>query len=271
MMQANHPQRAALIASLAPAIAPVLAPIRRGLHDMLDIFLPPRCAACDCELQSGPALCGACWQELDFINGPICAVTGAPMPYDLGPQSVSLNAMMRPPLYDVARAAMDYRGTARRLIHRLKFHNRPELANLMSGWLVSAGAEMLAEADYLLPVPLHRTRLLARRYNQSAELARAVARHSGVQMQVEWVRRIRRTPQQIGMTRKARQTNLRGAFAVKKTVKDKLKGRRVVLLDDVMTTGATVNACSRVLRKAGVAHIGVLTVARVVMPEAVKL
>ncbi|MDD9798531.1 MAG: ComF family protein [Alphaproteobacteria bacterium] len=237
----------------------------------LDFFLPPRCATCDIVLARAPALCGQCWSKLDFIDGPICNRTGAPLPFDLGPQTISLNAMRHPPAYHHARAALYYTDTARVLIRRFKFHDRPELANLMVPWLLRAGEKLLAHADIIMPVPLHWTRLFGRRFNQSAELARKLADLTGIDMQVEWLRRTRRTPQQIGLTRADRRKNLRGAFTVPKKYYRFLRGKQVVLIDDVMTTGATVEACAKVLRRVGVAQINVLTVARVVLPETVHI
>lgn len=241
------------------------------LAEIADFLLPPRCALCGVTVVQAPALCGACWEGLVFIDGPVCARTGAPLPYDLGPQTVSLGAMMRSPAYDVARAAVSYDASARDLIRKLKFNNRLELAAFMVPWMVRAGAHILRDADYLVPVPLHWTRLLSRRYNQSAELARHIARLARVPMRVDMLKRIKRTRQQYGLTRAMRRRNLQGAFAVPKAQRLMLADQHVVLVDDVLTTGATVEACAKVLRRAGAAKVSVLTVARVVMPERVHI
>ena len=194
-----------------------------------------------------------------------------PPPFDLGPQSVSLSAMRFPPAYDRARSALIYNGTARQLIHRFKFHNRPEIAALLAPWLQASGKDLLHDADYLIPVPLHLFRLVSRRYNQSAELARRLSQLSGVPMKVEWLRRVKKTSQQVGMTRDMRQKNLKGAFEVIPNKVAALEGKKVVLIDDVITTGSTVTACAKTLRKVWVALIDVLSVARVVMHESVAV
>ncbi|MGC6472821.1 MAG: ComF family protein [Parvibaculales bacterium] len=241
------------------------------LTEVLDFLLPPRCALCGVTVVQTPALCGSCWEGLTFIDGPVCARTGAPLPYDLGPQTVSLGAMMRPPAYDAARAAVGYDAAARDLIRRFKFNNRPELAALMVPWMHRAGHAILQDADFLLPVPLHWTRFLSRRYNQSAELARRLAHAAGVPMRIDLLKRVKRTRQQVGLTRPMRRKNLQGAFLLPKKQKPSVVDRHLVLVDDVLTTGATVEACAKVLRRAGAARVSVLTVARVVMPERVHI
>ena len=245
--------------------------VRNIVAGIGNFLLPPRCAMCAVTVTRAPALCGSCWEGLTFIEGPVCARTGAPLPYDLGPQTVSLGAMIRPPAYDVARAALSYDATARELIKKLKFANRPELAAMMVPWMYRAGRDILEDADCLLPVPLHWTRLLARRYNQSAELGRGLARLGNVALRVDVLKRVKRTRQQVGLTRPMRKKNLQGAFAVAKSRRAVVTDRHVVLVDDVLTTGATVEACAKVLRRAGAAKVSVLTVARVVMPERVHI
>ena len=240
-------------------------------QSMLDVLLPPRCVLCYQPVQGHVALCGTCWEGLSFIDGPICQRTGTPLPYDLGPETVSLNAMMRPPAYDCARAALIYDGAARLLIRRFKFHDRLELRQLLLPFMLRAGADFWPDADVIMPVPLHWTRLLMRRYNQSAELARGLSKHTQIPMQVNWLRRVKRTRQQIGLTRPMRKQNLQGAFAIAPRHRAKLKDKHVVLVDDVLTTGATVEACAKICRRAGVAKISVLTAARVVMPEIVHI
>ena len=240
-------------------------------EQLADFLLPRRYSVCMTELATAPALCLTCWMDLHFIQSPICARTGVPLPFDLGPESVSLSAMRFPPAYDRARSALIYNGTARQLIHKFKFHNRPEIADLLTPWLETCGQDLLKDADYLIPVPLHLFRIVSRRYNQSAELARALSKSSGVPMKVEWLRRVKKTSQQVGMTRDMRRKNLKGAFEVKPNKVHALEGKNVILIDDVITTGSTLTACAKTLRKAGVARIDVLSVARVVMHETVAV
>lgn len=233
----------------------------------VNLLVPPACPLCHTPLQFDDGLCAACWGQLPFISGPVCQISGQPMPYDLGADTLSPAVLTRPPPYDQARAALAYDGLAARLIRRFKFHDRPEIARLLARLMAMAGADMLAAPSVLVPVPLHRRRLMARRFNQAAEIGRALERLSGHSLAVNQLIRTRATRRQIGLTRSGRLRNLRGAFAVRRSAKSGLRGRRVVLLDDVLTTGATAEACAKTLKQAGCAEVHVLTAARVVMGE----
>ena len=191
------------------------------------------------------------------------------MPIDLGEETISPLARAQPPPYDQARAVFAYKDSGAAVIKRMKFGDRPELVQLLAQLIYSRLPHMLPRYALLLPEPLHRRRLLWRRFNQSAELCRHIGELSGQSMALEAVSRIRPTRQQIGLTRAGRKRNLRGAFAVPDSQKHRLKGRAVVIVDDVLTTGATVEAMARILRRAGAAPINVVTAARVVLPERV--
>ena len=191
------------------------------------------------------------------------------MPIDLGEETISPLARAQPPPYNQARAVFAYKDSGAAVIKRMKFGDQPELAQLLARLIYSRLPHMLPRHALLLPVPLHRRRLLLRRFNQAAELCRHIGELSGQSMALEAVSRIRPTRQQIGLTRAGRKRNLRGAFAVPDSQKHRLKGRAVVIVDDVLTTGATVEAMARILRRAGAAPINVVTAARVVLPERV--
>lgn len=237
----------------------------------LDVLVPPACPLCATVLSGDDGLCAPCWQALHFIRAPICDISGAPLDVDLGPQTVSLAMQKNPPPYDKARAAFHYKGSAAALVKRLKFSDRPELAPLVAPFMVQAGADVLRAHAILVPVPLHRRRLLERRFNQAAELCRAIASTTGHDIAFQAVHRVKPTRPQIGLTRRNRKRNLKGAFAVPEAQKDYLKGRTLVLVDDVLTTGATVEAMSETLRRAGAGRIYVLTLARVVRPNQMRV
>jgi ComF family protein len=247
--------------------AAVLSAMQAGFSALMDALVPPSCPICRAFLQKQDGICGPCWQDLNFITGPVCQITGHPMPIDLGAQTISLAAQMRPPPYHRARAAFAYDGSAAELIRRFKFRDRPDLATYFAPHMLHFGADVLSPDSLFVPVPLHRWRLLARRFNQSAELVRALHELTGHDMSLTALRRVRATRRQLGLTRAGRKRNLRGAFAVPAKYRPEIEGRSVVLVDDVLTTGATVEECSRVLRRAGAAQVDVLTIARVVMPE----
>lgn len=231
----------------------------------LDILFPPACLACRRSVDAGAGLCGGCWRAMRFIERPFCERTGAPFDRDLGEGLLSPDAIANPPVYGRARAVARFEeGPSRRLMHGLKYGDRLDLARPLGLWMARAGTDVLAGADLIVPVPLHRGRLWRRQFNQAAVLAREVSRASGVAWDPLPLTRIKPTASQVGMTRHQRGLNVQGAFAVAPHRGGAIAGRRLVLVDDVLTTGATLNAASRALMRAGATGVDVLVFARVV-------
>lgn len=230
---------------------------------VLDIALPLQCVSCR-EPVTGEGLCAACWGQLSFIAPPFCPKLGIPFVYDPGPGLLSMQAIADPPAYQRARAAVRYDDVAKTMVHGLKYHDRTDLAPAMGRWMARAGRELLDDADLLVPVPLHWRRGWSRRYNQSGALARIISHTAGVPIAGDALRRMRPTQPQIGLSRSARAGNVQGAFAVPPEKKATVQGRRIVLIDDVLTSGATVDACARALLRARAASVDVLVFARVV-------
>jgi ComF family protein len=237
--------------------------LRAGLRGVLDLALPPLCPACR-EPVEDQALCATCWSKLSFIARPYCERLGIPFAYDPGPGLLSMQAIADPPAYHRARAAVRYDDIARALVHAYKYGDRLDLAPTLGRWTASAGRELLAEADALVPVPLHWRRLWARRFNQSASLAQAVSAVSDVPVLHGALKRSKSTLHQVGLSQAERAVNVQGAFRVPPEGKGEIAGRRLVLVDDVLTSGATVDACTRALLRAGAANVDVLVFARVV-------
>jgi ComF family protein len=229
----------------------------------LDVALPTLCVCCR-EPVDGEGVCAECWAKLSFIAPPYCPRLGIPFVYDPGPELLSMEAIANPPAYQRARAAVRYDDVARTLVHALKYQDRTDLAPAMGRWMARAGQQLLGEADVLVPVPLHWRRGWSRRYNQSGALARVISRQSGVKLATEALRRVRATEQQIGLSRTQRASNVQGAFEVAPERSADIEGRRVVLVDDVLTSGATTDACARALLRASAAQVDVLVFARVV-------
>ncbi|MBI1339797.1 ComF family protein [bacterium] len=203
------------------------------------------------------------WPSLDFVRGPICARCGEPFEIDVDRDQVCGDCLVTPPAYDRARAALLYGDAARAMVLALKRQGRRDGLALMGSWMAHAGEAVLAEADVLVPVPLHRFRMAQRGFNQSVWLAAALSRRCGVRVCLDALVRRRSTPSQAGLTADGRRRNVQGAFTVQKGAVSRIAGRSVVLVDDVLTTGATVEACARVLKRSGAARVDVLTLARV--------
>ncbi len=230
---------------------------------VLDTLLPPGCASCTAPVTDNGALCPSCWSRLRLIERPVCARLGLPLAYDMGPDGLSAQAIATPPAYDRARAVCLYSDIARALVHQLKYRDHLETAKTMARAMWRAGRDLLDGAALIVPVPLHRRRLWYRRSNQAAELAREIARLAHCEFHGTALKRVRATRRQVGLTRPERTLNVRGAFRVPPQIRSAIVDRHIVVVDDVITTGATVEAATRSLRRAGAGGVDVLVFARV--------
>ena len=229
----------------------------------LDAVYPPTCLACRAATEAHGALCPRCWSAIRLIERPFCERLGTPFERNLGEGLISPQAMADPPVFARARAVARFEdGPARTLAHRLKYSDRGELAPPIARWMARAGADLLADADLLAPIPLHPLRLWRRRFNQAALLAREISRQSGKPRDLGALLRVKATQSQVGLSRAQRADNVQGAFRVAEGAA--VRARKIVLVDDVLTSGATVNAASRALLRAGAARVDVLVFARVV-------
>jgi len=231
------------------------------LQRIADVVYPPVCLGCGVLTGRHGAVCASCWREVRFIERPYCDILGLPFSYDPGPGMLSAQAIAHPPVFDRLRAATVFDRTARNMVHGLKYRDRGDLARIMAGWMERAGGDCLRSCDAILPVPLHRTRFALRKFNQSAELARQLARSTGKPYLPAALVRTKRTKRQVGLTVRAREDNVRAAFAIADGRVAEVFGKHIVLVDDVYTTGATVTAATRALKKAGAAEVSVLTFA----------
>ncbi len=243
----------------------VLAPLSRLGGLLLDALYPPVCLGCDAPVATADTLCSACFRTLRPITAPLCPVLGLPFEASLGPGARSAEAIADPPPFDRARSAVVYNDVARALVSRLKYGDRPELARFCARLMAQTGHELWGADAVLVPVPLHRTRQFSRRYNQSTELARALGRLTGVPVDPLLVLRRKNTRQQVGLSGDARQRNVAGAFVPHPQSLARLRGRRAIIVDDVITTGSTVKAVTRALKAGGADRIDVVSFARVVV------
>jgi ComF family protein len=251
--------------------------IRHGaagaVRGMVNAVLPPQCLACDALVATPGSLCSHCWRDAKFITAPQCPICGVPYAFNPGAPGVGAicGACTRAqPLYARARAVLRYDDLGRRLVVGFKHGDRTHGAPTFGRWLSRAGAELIADADLVAPVPLHRLRLIRRRFNQSAMLAQAICRSpagENLRFAPDLLLRRRHTPSQAGLNAAQRKRNVRNAFAINDRWTARIAGRRVLLVDDVFTTGATVSECARILGRAGAASVDVLTLARVDAPR----
>lgn len=230
----------------------------------LDAVMPPQCLVSGEAVARPGDLSPAAWARLTFLDEPCCAQCGVPFAHDAGAGALCAACVAQPPAFERARAVLRYDDASKGMILAFKHGDRTDAAPAFGQWMARAGAGLLADADVIAPVPLHRWRLLRRRFNQSALLARRISQLSGVEAAPLALERVRATPTQGGLSADGRRRNVQGAFAVREGQAGAVAGRRVVLVDDVYTTGATLSACARALRRAGARAVTALALARVV-------
>ncbi len=227
------------------------------------LFLPPNCAGCNVLLAESHALCPVCWKRLHFISRPFCEKYAVPFSYEKAADALSPEAYRFPPPWSQARAVALFEELAADLVHGLKYKDRHDYAPLMARLMSRAAPELIEQADLVCPVPLHWGRFIRRRCNQSALLAKAVAKQNGKNFLAGALKRHKSTRSQVGLSREARARNLAGVFSVKTARVPVLRDRSVLLIDDVMTSGATLGAATKALLKAGAREVNVLVFARV--------
>jgi ComF family protein len=252
----------AAISGWAEALGRLGSVAGRGL---VGLVYPPTCIACGAATGTPHTLCGRCWAGMRFIERPFCDRLGTPFAVDLGIPLVSPAAMADPPVFERARAVARYDETARLVVHRLEYSDRLDLARALGRMMARAGHELAADCDVIIPVPLYRWRLWSRRFNQAMALAGVVAEAHQKPCSPAVLARVKSTRPQVGLSRAQRGDNLQGAFRVPVEQRPMLKGKRVLLVDDVLTTGATANAASRALLRGGARAVDVLAFARVVV------
>ncbi len=230
-----------------------------GLHSIF----PPRCICCGNAVGTDFGLCGDCWRETGFITGLVCETCGTPLPGEADQATLCDECLTHPRPWDRGRAALRYNGSGRRMVLALKHGDRLDLARPLGGWMARAATPLIEPGLIVAPIPLHRLRLLKRQYNQSALLSRIVAQTHGVQHIPDLFQRIRATPSQEGRSREERQENLTDALRVNPRRAAALRGQAVLIVDDVMTSGATFAAATAAAHAAGAAKVHIVALARV--------
>lgn len=240
------------------------APLKRTASHLVDLVLPPRCPMTGELVGQHGTLDPVYWGKLNFIQDPLCVTCGIPFPHETDPQMICGSCLQDPPIYNSARSVWRYDDASTGMVLKFKHADGTQLAPLLAGYMHQTGKEMLSKADILVPVPLHRWRLLKRRYNQAGLLAAILSRITKIPCAAHCLRRKRATESQGRKTREQRKENIAGAFLVPEKCHIQIKGKKIVLIDDVFTSGATVHECVKTLLGAGAASVDVLTLSKVV-------
>lgn len=215
-------------------------------------------------MQETGGFCGACWSQLNFITKPYCRICCFEFGFDPGDgNDICLKCNTTPPSYNLARSALRFDEYSKKLIHALKYHDSTFIASNFAKIIVNMHKEIILGADFIIPVPMHKWKRLFRLYNQSQILASALAKETSIKMLPDVLMKIKHTKSQTGLSKKQRQENLKGSIVVVK--KDIIKGKKIILIDDVMTTGSTVDLCASKLKKAGAKEVIVICIARTLL------
>lgn len=241
----------------------VIQKLRRVAGFVPEMLVPSTCLTCERFVDRQGGCCPQCWGQLRFVTKPFCPVMGTPFSIDMGDNFLSAEAIANPPPFDKLRTVLLYDDLARKLVSSIKYSDRADLLRWVANWMNVSGSEIINEIDSIIPVPLHPSRLRQRRFNQAGELALRLAKLNEKEFMPEVLIRRKPTRQQVGLNESERAKNVSGAFAVPQEMKITLKGKRVLLIDDVYTTGATVKSATRALKRGGASQINVLVFAKV--------
>lgn len=244
---------------------------RLAVGALKNAVYPPSCLLCRGSIDGVGQLCPECWRDIYFLDGPACDRCGIPFEFETQADAVCAGCLAQPPVFHQARSVLIYNDVSKPLILSLKHADRTDLAPVLASWMMRAGRKMLANCDMIVPVPLHWRRRVSRRFNQSAELSRLLAKESAVDICMMALERHKAGPSQGALSRKARHRNVAGVFRVREAQASLIADKHIVLIDDVLTTGATANACAQALLRGGAGQIDVLTLARVALPTQVAL
>ena len=245
----------------------LLSSLRMIIIRLGALIWPPQCGRCGANTSQQHTLCASCWGTLHFVSDPYCKDCGVPLPDTTHYGNVCARCLAEPPAFDGARSSFVYDEGIRPLILAYKHSDRLDLTPILSQFLLRTLANTNWAVDVIVPVPLHRWRLFRRQYNQSAELARHLSRYLAVPFLPNIIKRVRSTPSQGLYSRAQRRANMTGAFHVTTKKSADLRGRTVLIVDDVLTTGATVNELARVIKKSGADQVFVITIACVNQQE----
>lgn len=240
---------------------------RKLFESVIDTILPPRCPGSGEIVEIQGAVSPNFWDQLQFIEKPFCKRCAIPFSFETDENNICAKCLEEDPFYDESRAPVVYNDASRRIILNFKFNDKTHYVHTFVPWMLRAGADLLGEADYIIPVPLHPKKIRMRKFNQAALLAHEISKKSDVKYIAEGLIRTRHTVPQKGLNKKERYKNISGAFAIGDRYLDKFAHKNIIIIDDIFTTGSTLNECARILKNAGAAKVNVITIARVTKDE----
>jgi ComF family protein len=235
--------------------------IKALINNAVDIVFPHKCLSCKEQVESDGSLCHICWEEIEFITTPQCFQCGTPFEIESSDLSICGQCISNPPKYSKARALFCYNEKSSRIITSFKYYDNTHYSKHFAKWLIRTGNELIKKSDIITPVPLHKLRMISRRYNQSALICNQLGIITGKNVNNEILIRHKNTKPQAGLTFKTRIDNVKSAFRINNRYKNDVVDKTILLVDDVMTTGSTINACTKTLLKAGAREVFVLTIA----------
>lgn len=241
--------------------------IKNVSSKLLDFILPPQCINCSTSVLQQGGLCADCWEKIHFISKPFCSICGFPFNISIENENICAPCARKSPLFARARAAVYYNDASKPMILRFKHADALHITPLFAEWLYQAGYDLFPQAEYLVPIPLHWSRLVYRGYNQAALLSQKLSKKTKIPHLPDLLERIRRTPSQGELTSKEREKNVSNAFKLNKKYEQLIHDKHILLIDDVFTSGATVQACTKILKKSGAKQIDILTLAKVIKPK----
>lgn len=238
--------------------------LAKYLQELQNLLYPPACFLCKERVDMFGYICASCWKKIDFISHPMCEVCSHPLPYAETGVTECAACIRQAPPYQKARVLFSYTEHSKTLIHQFKYKDKTHLAPHLAKWCLQAREDILEEIDLIAPVPLHRYRLIARRYNQSALLCSFLSKEIEVEAKNDLLIRTRHTRPQSGLTRNQRKKNVQGVFTFNHRYLEEIQDKKILLIDDVITTGATIHACTKTLLKAGAKEVNVLALGKTV-------
>lgn len=249
------------MANMALTIEKIIKPITKKA---IDIIFPPRCLSCKVYVESDGSLCHNCWEEIDFISSPQCSSCGTPLEFATSDGTICGQCIANPPKYTMARSVLRYNEKSSKLITNFKYYDNTHSSNHFAKWLLRAGKDMIGDVDIITPVPLHKLRLLSRRYNQCALICNRLSEMTGITSYNNLLIRHKNTKPQAGLAFNKRINNVKSAFKINHDLIEQINDKNILLIDDVMTTGSTIDSCTKTLLNSGARNVYVLTIAMTV-------